>query len=332
MVLSNKYNPDYMFNTPILFLVFNRPDTTKQVFERIKEVKPTKLYIAADGPRENKLGEKELVEQTRQMVIKGIDWPCEVKTLFRDENLGCGKAVSTAIDWFFENNEYGIILEDDILVDLTFFLFCENMLSYYIDDERIMMISGLNIANSWKTKYYDYIFANYGSVWGWATWKRAWKHYDFNLSFWANEFERQQFIKMSFLSIEEQNHRIHLYNELYTKKIDTWDYQWTVAKLRNNGLTIIPTVNLVKNIGFSLNATHTLVEPEWAKLELHTLANTRFTYRKEVFRDTEYDNLHVTKTMHFNTSEQSNLQSITIFVKRIVKSITSKFKIASKTK
>ena len=130
-----------MYNTPILFLIFNRPDTTKVVFERIREIKPSRLYVAADAPRQGKDKEAELCRQSRS-IIDSVDWPCEVKTLFREENLGCKKAISSAITWFFEQEEYGVILEDDCLPDLSFFRFCEELLIKYKDDERIGHIGG----------------------------------------------------------------------------------------------------------------------------------------------------------------------------------------------
>jgi hypothetical protein len=198
-----------VFKSPILFLIFNRPDTTKAVFESIKSIKPLKLYIAADGARGNKLGEDLLVEETRA-IIQSVDWECEVKTLFRKENLGCKVAVSSAIDWFFENEEQGIILEDDCLPDASFYGFCENLLDYYKNDERVFHISGNNFQDGIIRGDGSYYFSKYNHSWGWATWRRVWKTYDVNmkgltkaldlkvfentlskseLSFWLNCFE-----------------------------------------------------------------------------------------------------------------------------------------------
>ncbi len=162
-----------MFQTPILFLIFNRPDTTKRVFESISRVKPTKLYIAADGARKNKVGEVLLCQETRN-IIELIDWECEIKTLFRTENLGCKIAVSSAIDWFFENEEQGIILEDDCLPHPSFFGYCETLLNYYKDDLRIGHIGGDNFQKGKKRGEGSYYFSQYYFIWGWAIWKLAW--------------------------------------------------------------------------------------------------------------------------------------------------------------
>src|SRR4030042_6453503 len=147
--------------TPVLFLIFNRPDTTEKVFDEIRKAKPKKLFVAADGPRQDKQGEKEKVGRARQIVIDGIDWDCEIKTLFRDKNLGCKVAVSSAINWFFENEEMGIILEDDCLPHQSFFRFCGELLEKYKDDERIMVISGENLLFGRKRTNYSYYFSRY---------------------------------------------------------------------------------------------------------------------------------------------------------------------------
>lgn len=241
------------FNTPILFLIFNRPDTTKQVFEKIREIQPKYLYVAADGPRTNKEGEKELCETTRNIVLDNIDWDCEVKTLLRDENLGCGKAVSSAITWFFENVEQGIIMEDDTLPKISFFTFCEEMLVKYKENARIMSISGTNFLSSVYKTDNSYLFSEYGGIWGWASWRRAWKGYDYTIASWSTDTSKNHFKK------KYSSNQYHFFEDVFDKvhSIDTWDYQWWYHRLRNDGLSIIPSVNLVKNIGFDLNATHT---------------------------------------------------------------------------
>lgn len=244
-----------MFNTPILFLIFNRPDTTKQVFESIRKVRPNKLYLAADGPRASKLGEVDLCMQTRNIVSQ-IDWDCEIKTLFRDENLGCKIAVSSAIDWFFENEEQGIILEDDCLPHESFYGFCETLLNYYKNDGRVFHISGNNFQDGIIRGDGSFYFSKYNHIWGWATWKRAWKMYDVNLKF-ENEKEIEVFINRNFEAKKEQLFWTKLYKNFIKSAIDTWDYQWTYAIWKNNGLSIIPNKNLVSNIGFDSNGTHT---------------------------------------------------------------------------
>ena len=242
--------------TPILFLIFNRPDTTQKVFDVIKQIKPKYLFVAADGPRENKSGEKELCEQTKQIVLKNIDWDCEVKTLFREKNLGCGKAVSEAIGWFFESVEKGIILEDDCLPDKSFFSFCEELLEKYRYNEKIFMISGNNFLPNHPNPKESYYFSEIAHIWGWATWKRAWKKYDFfmkNLPIFLKNKEIEKKIKNK----EVANYYIDRLNDVYKKRIDTWDYQWLYTIWNFNGLSIVPKHNLISNIGFNKDATHT---------------------------------------------------------------------------
>ncbi|MCP1384369.1 nucleotide-diphospho-sugar transferase [Runella salmonicolor] len=240
--------------SPILFLIFNRPKQTKLVFEQIRKAKPRKLFIAADGPRSKIKGEIELCNEARS-ITNLIDWDCEVNTLFRPTNLGCGKAVSEAIDWFFENVKEGIILEDDCLPDQTFFSFCTELLDYYRDDERVAHIAGSNHQlGNWRGEG-SYYFSNFVHIWGWATWKRAWNYYDFT----CKNFQSKGLQKM------EPMMQIALKKTL-SGELDTWDLQWNYAVVNNNKLSIIPNISLIKNIGYdSLYSTHTKKEPKWIK-------------------------------------------------------------------
>ena len=172
-----------MYNIPILFIIFRRKDIALQSFERIKQVKPSKLYIACDGARENVKGEAELVKATQDSILQQIDWECNVRTLFQKENLGCGKGVYTAINWFFENEEMGIILEDDCLPSQSFFPFCEELLIKYKEDTRIWLIGGTNFLSKFHLENSNkYFFSKYDRSWGWASWRRAWKNYDKKLT------------------------------------------------------------------------------------------------------------------------------------------------------
>ncbi|GHT86478.1 hypothetical protein FACS1894137_12140 [Spirochaetia bacterium] len=218
------------FNTPVLFLVFNRLDTTKQVFEAIRKAVPPRLYVASDGPRDNRDGEKEKVEEVRDYVLKSIDWDCEVKTLFREKNLGCGKAVSGAITWFFENEEMGIILEDDCLPDQDFFMFCEELLEKYKDDERIYHIAGNNPLTFIKSPY-SYYFARIPHIWGWASWRRAWNHYSFDIVD-LSDFIITKKINGVFNRIIDRVFFIDSFKKMEKHEIDTWDLQWAYTVLR----------------------------------------------------------------------------------------------------
>ena len=238
---------------PVLFLVFNRPDTTARVFAAIREARPERLYVAADGPRKDRAGETELCSETRR-IATAVDWPCEVKTLFRDENLGCGKAVSGAISWFFENEPEGIILEDDCLPHPDFFPYCGELLRKYRDDTRVMFIGGTNYQDGVKRGDASYYFSNYSHVWGWATWRRAWQRNDFSFSGMSGA-EFSGLLKERFAASPERAYWKWIYNKLRAGKIDTWDYQWQFSVWRAGGFSVIPNVNLVSNIGAT--GTHT---------------------------------------------------------------------------
>ncbi|MFA6430420.1 MAG: nucleotide-diphospho-sugar transferase [Candidatus Paceibacterota bacterium] len=242
--------------TPILFIIFNRPGTTKVVFEAIRQAKPSKLFIAADGPRKNKPGEKELCEKTRKITEK-IDWECEVKTLFREENLGCGKAVSGAISWFFENVEEGIILEDDCLPHPSFFRFCEELLERYRFDDKVFMISGNNFLPKSLRPKGSYYFSQLPHIWGWATWKRAWQKYDFDIKD-LPDFIKNKEIEKKWVDKSIQNYWLENFKEVFYHNLDTWDYQLVYNMWKNKSISIAPNVNLVSNIGFGTSGTHTL--------------------------------------------------------------------------
>jgi hypothetical protein len=243
---------------PILFLVFNRPDTTQKVFAAIRQAKPARLFVAADGYREDRHGEAEKCAQARS-IIENVDWDCEVVTLFRENNLGCRKAVSSAIDWFFENVEEGIILEDDCLPSQSFFMYCQELLEYYRDDTRVMQICGSNFLKGWQRNEDSYYFSNYGPVWGWASWRRAWKYYDVDMKLWP-EVKEKNVLEDICMSREEIEYRENLYDKVFSGDIDTWDYQWGFAKMINSGLSVITSVNLISNIGFDADATHTAAD------------------------------------------------------------------------
>ena len=250
-----QFSPPHPLNTAVLFLVFNRLDTTRQVFEAIRQAKPPRLYVAADAPRTEKAGEAEKVQDVRDCVMQNIDWECEVKTLFRDQNLGCKYAVSGAITWFFENEEQGIILEDDCLPSQSFFWYCEELLERYKDDESVYLVSGDSRGTESFGMKEDYGFCKYPMIWGWASWARAWKNYDPELHDWPKQRESLPFLISSHkptISFWED-----IFERMYNKEIDTWDYQFSYLLLKNEGRCIVPKVNLITNVGFGADATHT---------------------------------------------------------------------------
>jgi len=237
---------------PVLFLIFNRPDTTQKVFEAIRSAKPPRLYVASDGARFSKEGEKDIVEKTRKLVLNNIDWDCEVKTLLREENAGCRKAVSEAITWFFENEEDGIILEDDCSPDQSFFKFCEDLLGYYKDNKKIKHISGDQFIPGFDNGS-SYYFAKIMHCWGWASWADRWKLYGINLE----DYSEKNIEKFS----DDENVQKYWLNILRTMKknsVDSWAYQWAFRIVEHDGLCINPSVNLISNIGFDISGTHTV--------------------------------------------------------------------------
>ena len=252
---NKKFTPPHPLNTAVLFLVFNRLDTTKQVFASIRQAKPPRLYVAADGARETKDGEEQKVKAVRDYVMSNIDWECEVKTLFRESNFGCKMAVSGSIDWFFENEEMGIILEDDCLPSQSFFWFCEELLERYKDDYKISLITGDGRGTKDLQIESDYDFNQYPLIWGWASWKRTWDKYDILMSDWP-ENKIKVIEKISSLK-GTRKYWTNAFENTYNSKINTWDYQLAYSILSNSGLCIVPKVNLIKNIGFGEDATHT---------------------------------------------------------------------------
>lgn len=245
-----------LFSTPVLFLIFNRPDTTQLVFNEIRKARPRQLFVAADGPRKDCPDDHENCRKARE-IVNQVDWDCNVVTLYREENLGCKIAVSSAIDWFFSNVEEGIILEDDCVPDQSFFPFCQELLNKYRNDERIMMISGMNyLFNKLEIKE-SYYFSRYYPIWGWATWKRAWSHYDLTMSNWP-EYNSQNFLTHVYCHAKIARFLQDMFQKAYLNKVDTWDIQWVFACVINNGCAICPKYNLVSNIGITGSHVNTV--------------------------------------------------------------------------
>lgn len=253
---------DYKCKSPILFITFTKENETKRVFETIREAKPSKLYIASDGARAQKQGEKEKVEKLRKWLISSVDWNCEVKTKFNEKNLGCGRGVASAISWFFENEEKGIIIEDDVQVlDISFFRFCDEMLDRYKDDDKIGQIGCLNTIDK-ELLSNEYFLSKFTQCWGWATWRRAWTDYDFTISLWK-KLKHTDFIYKVFPKQYVSKHFSEIFDKTYESQgeaLNTWDYQWLFCNLVKNRLTIVPRCNLVTNIGFVEDAIHASLE------------------------------------------------------------------------
>ena len=244
-----------MYDIPILFIIFRRKDVALQSLQRIRSVQPAKLYIAADGPRTGVEDEAKAVEQTRQAVLSAIDWPCDVKTLFQTENLGCSKGVYTAISWLFDNEEQGIILEDDCMMQQSFFPFVQEMLTRYKDDERIGMIDGANYIKDVKIPD-SYGFSLYKATNGWATWRRAWRNMDLDMTWRNTPYAESIIANMGYRSrdIKYWKYRISVVDH---HDASAWDWQWYFTLAAHNQLGIYPCCSLQSNIGFGEGATHT---------------------------------------------------------------------------
>jgi hypothetical protein len=253
------------FDKPVLFLIFNRPDKTQIVFNAIRDFRPSRLYVAADGPRKNVIGESEQCLASRS-ALNAIDWDCDLHTLMRADNLGCKNAVSSAITWFFDHEEEGIILEDDCLPHPSAFRFFSELLERYRHDERILMISGDNFQFGRKRTQYSYYFSYYTHIWGWATWRRAWKHYDVNMKLWP-EVQQGNWLKDRVHDNKSLIYWNYIFDRAYKGLINTWDHQWHFASWIQNGLTVMPNVNLVTNIGFGSNSTHTFRKSVYADMQ-----------------------------------------------------------------
>ena len=278
----------YLLEKPVLFLVFNRPDVTGKVFEAIKNAQPPRLYVAADGPRESVATDQERCAEIRSIILDNIDWQCDIKTLFREQNLGCRDAVSSAIDWFFDNEEDGIILEDDCLPHPDFFRFCSEMLDYYRDNEKIMHISGSNFNFGKKYGIADYYFSRYAMIWGWASWRRAWKQYDRDMAS-LDEFTRQDATKL-IPDTRQRRRFLEIFEKVrnHDAEFNTWDFQWFYSVLRKQGLAIQPNVNMVSNIGFIDNPTHKIKTPELANLSREAVPK-EITHPEKIFPDRDAD-------------------------------------------
>jgi hypothetical protein len=241
--------------TPVALFIFNRPDAMRRVFEEIRRARPSMLLIVADGPRSERPEETEKCKDVRA-IIDTVDWPCEVLKNYSDTNLGCKIRVSSGLDWVFNRVPEAIILEDDCLPNPSFFQFCEELLEKYRDDERIMHIGGCNFQNGIKRGDGSYYFSIYTHIWGWASWRRAWKYYDVEISSWRNTIH-EKFLYTLFTEKKIVRYWKIILDKVQNGEIDTWDYQWAYAVWSNNGLAVLPQKNLISNIGFSEEGTHT---------------------------------------------------------------------------
>lgn len=240
--------------TPVLFIAFNRPEITKQTFEKIRRYQPTQLFIAIDGPRKDKPDDSTKIDEVKKIILNSIDWECDIKKRIQKNNLGCGYAPSEAISWFFEYVTQGIIIEDDCICEEDFFSFCEKMLDAYQKDEKVMHVAGSNFLK--KTIHENAYMSKYNPVWGWATWKRAWQHFSFDINYSSKE-DFKAFEKEYVFSSKEKKQWKRIFEMInHSQRKDIWDYQWTYHIWKNKGICIQSGKNLVSNIGFGKESTH----------------------------------------------------------------------------
>jgi hypothetical protein len=289
--------------TPVALFIFNRPDLTEIVLKAIANVKPEKLLVVADGPRSPEEAEKCREART---VIERIDWQCELLTNFSEVNLGCKERVASGLDWVFSETKEAIIIEDDCLADPSFFSFAQDLLERYREDERVMHINGSNFVSDRIKPAQSYFFSRYTFTWGWASWSRAWKHYDKDMSSWP-EFKSSGMLEQFFETREEQDYWRDVLDRTYGGELDTWDFQWFYTCWSQGGLSIIPRVNLVSNLGYRPDATHTKTayERDWLsnvpREDIGGIHHPDF-----VVRNREADN-HISRT-YFGCGEEQDFK------------------------
>ena len=306
-------------STPVALFIFNRPDLTKIVFDRIAQVKPKKLLVVADGPRPDRLGEEEKCKQTRS-IVDLVDWDCDVLTNFSAQNLCCGKRVSSGLHWVFSEVEEAIVLEDDILPTPSFFNFCQVLLERYRDDERIMHISGDNSLNQ-KRNEHSYYFSKYAHIWGWASWRRAWQHYDYSIKSWA-DFKHSNLLAQVCDSPYEHKFWTGIFDQMHEDPQikDTWDYQWMYTCLSQGGLAIEPNRNLISNLGFNrLDSAHATGYNSRSKLEtddIWEIIHPPFTVRDREADSITFDNIFDSKKLKKMDTPLGKLRQQLSLIKR----------------
>jgi hypothetical protein len=244
-------------DTPVALILFNRPDHVVRLIEALRPVRPRRLFVIADGPRPDRPGEADRCEAARRAVLEGVDWEAEILTEFSERNLGCRRRVSSGLDWVFSQVEEAIILEDDLVPHPDFFRYCGELLDRYRTEPRVGAISG----DCFQPDGFDcgasYYFSVYPHCWGWATWRRAWAWYDHELAAWPAW--RDSPLPEAWLgSPEEAAYWRAIFDRVHVGALDSWAFVWIFSLWRQGALTALPSRNLVSNLGFHAEATHTV--------------------------------------------------------------------------
>ena len=299
--------------TAVVLIIFRRPDTTQRVFQAIRDVRPKQLFIVADGPRSDIRGEREKCQATRRVVAKdNIDWDCKVYRNYADENMGCKHRFVSGLDWVFEQVDEAIILEDDCLPNNSFFRFQDAMIEKYRSDNRIMHVAGTNMGVDRSFEKNSYYFSKQTFIWGWGTWKRAWKKYDAKIEMWKNLRKEKNIWKDILVNKREIKVRKRLWNRVFKGEIDTWDYQWLFNVLVNGGMSVVPNDNLVSNIGFGIEAVHTSnTDSPFSNLPLEKMSFP-LNHPDTVLRDVDADKEYI-ESMYCN--------SVSSYIKHVIKRI-----------
>lgn len=272
-----------LLDTPVVFLIFNRPDTTARVFAEIARARPRRLFVVADGPRPHVPSDAERCAAARA-VVEQVDWECQASTHYAETNLGCGRRVSSGIAWAFAQVEEAIILEDDCLPHPDFFPFCQQLLARYRDDERVMMVAGSNMLVRHDVGE-SYLFSRYYNIWGWATWRRAWQHYDYAMAGWER-LRNTRAVEYCYPVRYVAQYVRKNFDLLRRGEIDTWDIQWFYACMAQNSLAVLPRENLISNIGSAGTHTDRIHDPS---LPLGELDTTALVHPREVLANAAYD-------------------------------------------
>jgi hypothetical protein len=310
---------DSNMKTPVTFIIFKRPDTTEKVFEVIRQIKPAKLFVIADGPRADRDGEAEKCEASRK-IIERVDWDCEVIKNYSDVNLGCAKRVSSGLDCVFSNVEETIILEDDCIPHPTFFQFCEELLEKYRHDTRVASITAQNAQMGRKRTNYSYYFSAYSHCWGWASWRRAWQSYDLHIKLWK-EVQESNILNNILMDDKAVSYWSRVFQSVYDNPTGiTWDYQWTFACWMQGALSIIPNVNLVSNVGLGADSTNFTSGKEFSYMNMETEA-MEFPLQHPPFM---VRNLEADKFIQKTIYGESTLQMVKQELKKVIKYSTSK--------
>ena len=302
------------FDVPIAFVVFNRPTPTAKSFEAIRSIRPSTLFLIGDAHRPDRVGEARLVEQCRELV-ENVDWPCQITRIYAKKNMGCGQRISTGISKAFETVDRLIILEDDCLAGPSFFSYCDELLDRFQEDQRVMCLSGNNFQAGIRRGDASYYFSKYPHCWGWATWRRAWKHFDLRIAQWPAFREQQGLLAMADRP-REVEYWSKLMDQVHAGQSQSWAFPWTLACWMQHAMTVLPQVNLVSNIGFGDDATHTRRRTSVANLPVHSLGD--ITHATWIARNVEAD-IYTDDHLFSGTVRRGPLKRIENAIRRLRK-------------